>query len=88
MTETSPPEIKTPDDLRKFLQDTENALTVWANKKIEATGYVDAVIRELHTHQISFHFWSMGRFVEIIEAMGARITELENKLNKDWKETQ
>lgn len=76
---TTPEEIKTTDDLRKFMQETENGLTQWANKKAEATGYPEAVTHEMVLHKLGFYFYSVGRVLDLIDRQAARIAELEGK---------
>lgn len=83
--QVQPDDIKTPDDLRQLLVTSEKGLLEFAQKKMQSTGYQEAVRVELTLHKGDMHQFALHRLVDLLEKQSARIDMLETLFIKAAK---
>lgn len=73
-------DIKSPNDLRKLMDMASQGLLQNAHKKMQSTGYHEAVQLELTLHKGDMHQFALHRLVDFMEKQETRIGVLEGIL--------
>jgi hypothetical protein len=76
-----PEDIKSPSDLRALMEMAAVGLTQNAQKKMQATGFHEAVQTELALHRGDMHQFALHRLVDLMERQDDRIAMLERLLS-------